>query len=116
MSVDDRRDVGMKRWRRKWLVLALATLVVLALYEAAHFATDDRAFEIETDRTGKAICKLHGGHTICGEPLPEWAEPLFSFAEWIDGLIGRSPPDRAKRPTGVIYDPAPPPLNSRAKR
>jgi hypothetical protein len=104
MSDDDWREPWMKKWRRRRLLLALAVLVVLTLYEIAHMATDARAFEIETDRTGKAICVLHGGHTIRGKAVPGWAERSFCVAELIDDLIGRSPPDKAQQPKlDVIY-------------
>jgi hypothetical protein len=82
--------------RRKWVSRSLAAIVVLASYEATHYAT-----------VGWISDAHRVGHLIQNKPLPQWLEPLFLPAYQLDEMIGYSPPRpnfNPARPVALAMD------------
>jgi hypothetical protein len=97
-----------KRWRRKWLSLALAALIVLSSYFAVHRATGPYDWYVESDALGHPKARIHRQHWLKNRPLPRWVESFFRPASQFDDFVGYSP----ERPSCILM----PTLNSRANR
>jgi hypothetical protein len=71
-----------KKPRRKWFSRAIATLIVLASYEATHYATVEHVLALGSDH----VCRRYDQHMIGYKPVPAWVESAFAPAECIDAI------------------------------
>jgi hypothetical protein len=77
--------------RRKWLSRLLAALIILASYEAVHYATVRYDWSTSEDDLGRLVRRVHEQHWIASKPVPQWLESLLRPASRIDDVLGNYP-------------------------